>query len=73
MVDKADENRMSDALKQFPKSFNEIVELRLYDGREVTLVRPAGYVAFTADSINDSTLVSLRSLLERQTTNFRDR
>ena len=61
-----DENRMSDAVKQFSESFNEIVELRTTDHRGITLVRPDGYVAFTAHSINDSTMRSLRSLLERQ-------
>jgi 2-polyprenyl-6-methoxyphenol hydroxylase-like FAD-dependent oxidoreductase len=66
MVDKADENRMSDALKQFSESFNEIVELRSNDHRGITLVRPDGYMAFTAHSINDSTLSSLRSVLMRQ-------
>ena len=66
MVDKADEHRMSDALNQFLKSFNETVELRSSDHRGMTLVRPDGYVGFTAHSINDASLSSLRSLLERQ-------
>jgi 2-polyprenyl-6-methoxyphenol hydroxylase-like FAD-dependent oxidoreductase len=66
IVDKADENAMSDAVKQFSESFNEIVELRTTDHRGITLVRPDGYVAFTAHSINESTLSSLRSLLRRQ-------
>jgi hypothetical protein len=66
MVDKADENRMSDALKQFSRSYNDIVELRSNEHRGITLVRPDGYVAFTAHSLDDSTLSSLRSLLKRQ-------
>jgi hypothetical protein len=55
---------MSVALKQFSKSFNEIVELRSNDHRGITLVRLDVYVAFTAHSIDDSTLLSLRSLLK---------
>jgi hypothetical protein len=55
---------MSVALKQFSKSFNELVELRSNDHRGITVVRPDVYVAFTAHSIDDSTLLSLRSLLK---------
>jgi hypothetical protein len=66
IVNRAEANRMSEVLKHFSKSFNEIVELRSNDHRGITLVRPDGYVAFTAHSINDSSLSSLRLLLERQ-------
>jgi 2-polyprenyl-6-methoxyphenol hydroxylase-like FAD-dependent oxidoreductase len=59
----------SEAARQIAESFGDIVELRLRPRHGVTLVRPDGYVAYSAhrrDGI--AALKSVRALLERQTT-----
>jgi 2-polyprenyl-6-methoxyphenol hydroxylase-like FAD-dependent oxidoreductase len=48
--------------------FSDIVELRLKRHRDTTLVRPDGYIAYSASSRDgEGALWSVRSLLERQT------
>ncbi len=57
-----------EAARQIAEVFGDIVELRLRPGHDVTLVRPDGYVAYSAhrrDGI--AALKSVRALLERQT------
>ena len=62
------------AAKQLAESFNEIVELRLVPGHDTTLVRPDGYIAYSAHSRSGiAALASVRLLLERQTTRERGR
>ncbi len=59
----------TEAAKQLAGSFPDRVELRLGPSQGVALVRPDGYIAYSAlngDSI--AALRSVRSLLERQTT-----
>jgi 2-polyprenyl-6-methoxyphenol hydroxylase-like FAD-dependent oxidoreductase len=53
-------------------SFPEVVDLRSKPGRGVTLVRPDGYIAFSAHHDNTAALDSVRGLLERQTTKDRE-
>jgi 2-polyprenyl-6-methoxyphenol hydroxylase-like FAD-dependent oxidoreductase len=56
------------AAEQLARSLNDIVELRLHPRRNITLVRPDGYIAYSAPSREGNrALASLRSLLERQT------
>jgi 2-polyprenyl-6-methoxyphenol hydroxylase-like FAD-dependent oxidoreductase len=58
----------TESAKQLSKSFTDIVEFRLGPGQGVTLVRPDGYIAYSASSRDGSAaLQSIRSLLERQT------
>jgi hypothetical protein len=60
------------AAKQLAESFNEIVELRLVPGHDTTLVRPDGYIAYSAHSRSGiAALASVRLLLEKQTTRER--
>jgi hypothetical protein len=62
------ESSAIEAAKQLAGSLSEIVELRLVPGQDLTLVRPDGYVAFSAHSRESlAALASVRSLLERQT------
>jgi 2-polyprenyl-6-methoxyphenol hydroxylase-like FAD-dependent oxidoreductase len=57
-----------EAAKQLAGSFSDIVELRFARHPAVMLVRPDGYIAYSAKS-HDGTaaLAAVRSLLERQT------
>lgn len=56
------------AAQEMLASMSAIAELRVSPGRGVVLVRPDGYVAYSAPHDGDaSTLRSLRSVLERQT------
>lgn len=56
------------AAEQLVASFRDIVELRLRPHRNITLVRPDGYIAYSAFSRDGAgALSSVRSLLERQT------
>jgi 2-polyprenyl-6-methoxyphenol hydroxylase-like FAD-dependent oxidoreductase len=57
-----------EAAKQLVGSLSDIVELRSAAGKDVTLVRPDGYIACSAHSREGAdALNSVRSLLERQT------
>lgn len=54
--------------EQLCGSFSDIVELRLVPRPDITLVRPDGYIAYSAHSRDGiAALASVRSLLERQT------
>jgi hypothetical protein len=69
LITGADEkSAMSDAAKQICASFGDIVELRRSPHAGLTLVRPDGYIAYSAhDGDNTAALESIRSLLQRQT------
>ena len=56
------------AAKELAGSFIDIVELRFRPGHDLTLVRPDGYVAYSAHKRDEiAALTPVRSLLERQT------
>lgn len=63
----ADAATKEDARK-LAASFPEVVEVRSKPGRDVMLVRPDGYIAFSAHHHDAAALDSIRRLLERQTT-----
>jgi hypothetical protein len=57
-----------EAAKEVAESFRDIVELRLGPRHDITLVRPDGYIAYSAHRREGIAAVSsVRSLLERQT------
>ena len=57
-----------EAARQLSESFRDIVELRSWPRHGITLVRPDGYVAYSAHSRDGiAALISVRSLLDRQT------
>jgi 2-polyprenyl-6-methoxyphenol hydroxylase-like FAD-dependent oxidoreductase len=57
-----------ESAKRLSESLRDVVELRLWPRRETTLVRPDGYVAYSAHGPNDiAVLQQVRLLLERQT------
>ncbi len=57
-----------EAAERLSKSFKDIVELRLRPRHDITLVRPDGYIAFSARSRDGvAALRAVRSLLEHQT------
>lgn len=61
------ESSVTDAAKQLAESFSDIVELRLGPGHDITLVRPDGYIAYSAHSRDGiAALKSMHSVLERQ-------
>lgn len=56
------------ATEKLAESFSQVLELRATPGLPLTLVRPDGYIAYSAHSTDGlATLKSVRSLLERQT------
>ncbi len=62
------QSSFTDAARQLAGSFADIVELRFTQRRGITLVRPDGYVAYSAhDEDRADALTSVRLLLERQT------
>ena len=59
---------IKEAAKQLAGSLSDIVELRPGPRHDITLVRPDGYVAYSAhDHDGIAALKSVRSVLERQT------
>ena len=61
-----------EAARQLANSFSDTVEVRLAQSDGVTLVRPDGYIAYSAHSADGiDALTSVRSLLERQTSSNR--
>jgi 2-polyprenyl-6-methoxyphenol hydroxylase-like FAD-dependent oxidoreductase len=68
MCDKDADSSMREAATQLSETLKDIVELRLRPRHHTTLVRPDGYIAYSAHSRNGiAALTSVRSLLERQT------
>ncbi len=67
IIDRDIESSIREAAKELCESFSYIVELRPAHRRGVTLVRPDGYVAYSAQDPEGLTaLESARSVLERQ-------
>ena len=56
-----------EAAGRLAEALSDVVELRPGSGGGIRLVRPDGYVAFAAHEADESTLIAVRSLLERQT------
>jgi hypothetical protein len=68
LLDDTADSSTKDAAKQLTSSFDDIVELRLSKHKGIALVRPDGYVAYSADSSDSVTaLNSVRLVLGRQT------
>ncbi|MGH9500917.1 MAG: FAD-dependent oxidoreductase [Terriglobales bacterium] len=68
ILDRQAHSSIMDAAKQLVGSLKDIVELRLCSGRDVTLVRPDGYIAYSARSHEGvAALTRVQALLERQT------
>jgi 2-polyprenyl-6-methoxyphenol hydroxylase-like FAD-dependent oxidoreductase len=67
MIEERAEPAVQAAAKQFCQSFPEIVELRRSQTSGMTLVRPDGYVAYSAHAADRASLGQMRALLERQT------
>jgi 2-polyprenyl-6-methoxyphenol hydroxylase and related FAD-dependent oxidoreductases len=62
------EPSVTEAAKQLAASFSDIVELRLGPGHDITLVRPDGYIAYSAHNRDGiAALKSVHSVLEHQT------
>jgi 2-polyprenyl-6-methoxyphenol hydroxylase-like FAD-dependent oxidoreductase len=60
-----------DAVKRLCASFKDILELRFWPRHLALLVRPDGYIAYSAHSRHSiAELPSMRSLLERQTSRW---
>ena len=59
---------ITESAKRLASSLGEIVELRAGKSRDIVLVRPDGYLAYSADGHHGlSALQSVRSTLEHQT------
>ena len=68
MVDDANEASSTEAAKQLCSSLADVVELRPTRQPGITLLRPDGYVAYSAHNANSiAALASVRTLLEFQT------
>jgi 2-polyprenyl-6-methoxyphenol hydroxylase-like FAD-dependent oxidoreductase len=62
------DSSIKESAKQLAERFGDIVELRLGHYQDITLVRPDGYVAYSAHNHDGAAaLQSVRSVLERQT------
>jgi hypothetical protein len=68
MFDENVDPSIKEAAKQLAGSFCEIVELRMGPCDDITLVRPDGYIAYSAHNHDGiAALKAMRSLLGRQT------
>jgi len=68
LLDRDADSSIKEAATELAASFSDIVELRFRSGQDIILVRPDGYIAFSARKRDRmSALASVRSLLERQT------
>jgi len=56
-----------EAAKQLAQSVSNIVELRFFDDQGLLLVRPDGYIAYSARHSDRAGLEAIRSVLQRQT------
>jgi 2-polyprenyl-6-methoxyphenol hydroxylase-like FAD-dependent oxidoreductase len=69
LIDDHADSTTKEAAKQLAGSLSDIVELRVARRQVVTLVRPDGYIAYSAHNQDGiGALKAVRSLLERQTT-----
>ena len=66
------ESTIKDAAKQLAESLSDIVELRLMGNHGLTLVRPDGYIAYSARA-GEEELRTIHALLELQTKSSRFR
>jgi len=67
-LDESVESSTREAAQQLAGSFSDVLELRPARNHGVTLVRPDGYIAFSAHNHRGiDAMSSVRSLLERQT------
>jgi 2-polyprenyl-6-methoxyphenol hydroxylase-like FAD-dependent oxidoreductase len=67
-LDEAADSSIKEAARQLAESFGDIVEPRSGPYKDITLVRPDGYVAYSAHNHDAvAALQSVRSLLARQT------
>jgi 2-polyprenyl-6-methoxyphenol hydroxylase-like FAD-dependent oxidoreductase len=67
-LDEDADSSIKEFAKQLAESFSNIVELRLGHYQDITLIRPDGYVAYSAHNHDGvAALKSVRSILERQT------
>lgn len=68
VLDDEADSSIKEAAKDLTGSFVDLVDLRLRHGQEMTLVRPDGYIAYSAHRQDGAgALRSVRALLERQT------
>jgi 2-polyprenyl-6-methoxyphenol hydroxylase-like FAD-dependent oxidoreductase len=67
LCDAAADASVREAARELARSRPETVELRLVPHRGIRLVRPDGYVAYSADHQVSAALREIRSLLDRQT------
>ncbi len=68
MIEDDKEPAIREAARQLCESFSDLVELRPARGSGIKLIRPDGYVAYSAHNGDDmAALKSIRSLLKRQT------
>jgi hypothetical protein len=69
---RGDDSTVAEAARRLAESFSEVVELRSGAAPNITLVRPDGYVAYSARNGGGlAALKSVRSILELQTNNER--
>jgi 2-polyprenyl-6-methoxyphenol hydroxylase-like FAD-dependent oxidoreductase len=66
-IDENQDSATKETAKQLCASLSDIVELRPTQHPGITLVRPDGYIAFSARNGDSTALASVHSLLERQT------
>ncbi|MFL6285784.1 MAG: FAD-dependent oxidoreductase [Pyrinomonadaceae bacterium] len=67
-LDEDADSSTKESAKQLAEAFGDIVELRSGPYQDITLVRPDGYVAYSAHKHDGvAALQSVRSVLERQT------
>ena len=68
LLSDAADSPTKEAAKELCTLLNDIVELRMRPSHNITLVRPDGYIAYSAHGRHGmAELMSVRSLLERQT------
>jgi 2-polyprenyl-6-methoxyphenol hydroxylase-like FAD-dependent oxidoreductase len=73
-IDRDTEPVVRNAVREFIGAFPDVVDLRIHRDANITLVRPDGYVAYTAHSQGPmAALNAVRRLLERQTVPDSDR
>jgi hypothetical protein len=68
LLDPRADSSITEAAKRLTDSLADLVEFRTGKGHDITLVRPDGYVAYSATGQHGlSALRTVRSILERQT------
>jgi hypothetical protein len=67
LCDDEAESPVKEAARQLVDSYQELLELRPASARGITLVRPDGYVAYTAPRASVAAVSTAGAILERQT------